>query len=533
MAWLFRSVFGRRPPFGGRVDGAGMLTMGPPRWTLLSWTTLGALAACALPSTARATDTDIRSETAAQFYDVRSPTGEAILPRRRLTTWLSARADDLFAPKPEPDASVANRPIVRFRARLRYDADYGRSVAESTPRVAGQFVPGLERGPVDLMYGYIDAQRLVGGHLDLKLGRQYTTDALGWWSFDGALARGNTRYVALEALGGFEVREGLPFSTGRFSADGITRADRTNFPPTLYPYASSPGVAPAWGAAAELQGIDWLSLRTSYRRVMNTGRASTDLFAPYGLDSTSHDDVRVSQERLGVSSRVALGDDIGIQGAVAYDAYVATVRSAYASADWRAIERLTLGLDYDRYRPTYDADSIFNFFGGEPRNDFGVRTSIDITRHLALATGAHVRVFEADRASAARSPLAAALGYLPSNGTPFNQGANISARYRKDTWLGHASVSTNSGAGANRHGVRASLERVIEGHYLLSGTAGVWAFADHLRPTRDATSVGYVATVGYLFGPSSRIALDFQHDINRLVGHRLRTVLWLAVAVAP
>ena len=43
------------------------------------------------------------SDTAAQFYDVRSPTGETVVPRRRLTTTLGVSAFDLLGNQAQLD----------------------------------------------------------------------------------------------------------------------------------------------------------------------------------------------------------------------------------------------------------------------------------------------------------------------------------------------------------------------------------------------------------------------------------------------
>jgi hypothetical protein len=59
----------------------------------------------------------------------------------------------------------------------------------------------------------------------------------------------------------------------------------------------------------------------------------------------------------------------------------------------------------------------------------------------------------------------------------------------------------------------------------------VWQWKDNLRPDRDATSFGYVAGAGYLLAPRSRAMFEFQQDMNRLVGQRLRAMLWLTLAV--
>ena len=135
-----------------------------------------------------------------------------MLARRRLTTTLGVAVYDLLGKAEDPRS-----PTLTFRARLRYDADYGGRAEETAIARPDRFVPGFSRGPVDLMYGYVEGRRLFGGFFGFKLGRQYTTDALGWWSFDGGSVRVTTpAYFAVEALGGLEVRGGMPLSTPRF-----------------------------------------------------------------------------------------------------------------------------------------------------------------------------------------------------------------------------------------------------------------------------------------------------------------------------
>ena len=49
--------------------------------------------------------------------------------------------------------------------------------------------------------------------------------------------------------------------------------------------------------------------------------------------------------------------------------------TGYASIDAYAGERLTVSLDYDYYIPSFDADSIWNFFAGQPSSDDAPETS--------------------------------------------------------------------------------------------------------------------------------------------------------------
>src|SRR5215472_6781502 len=219
---------------------------------------LGLASILVVAPNAYALDLEVTSDDAAQFYDVRSPTGETVLSRRRLLGTLGVSAYDLLdAPPGDPRA-----PNLSIRARLRYDADYGASGATVDPNNYDGFVPGFARGPVDLMYAYVEGRRFFKGWLGFKLGRQYITDPLGWWCFDGGEASVTTPYfVKGEVYGGFEQRGGLLLSTPRFERDGIWRGNRSNFDPTvgdLYPSFQPAALAPAFGAALESTGVPWI-----------------------------------------------------------------------------------------------------------------------------------------------------------------------------------------------------------------------------------------------------------------------------------
>src|SRR5437867_10989423 len=94
---------------------------------------LGAFAlGIAWSADARAVDGEVTSDTSAQFYDVRSPTGETILARRRLVTTLGVSAYDILDRAQAAGGGVdPHSPELLFRARMRYDADYGVNPAET------------------------------------------------------------------------------------------------------------------------------------------------------------------------------------------------------------------------------------------------------------------------------------------------------------------------------------------------------------------------------------------------------------------
>ncbi|MEI7893167.1 MAG: hypothetical protein WCI05_08750 [Myxococcales bacterium] len=447
----------------------------------------------------------VTSETSAQFYDLRSPTGETVLTRRRVTSTLGLSLQDLAgAPSTPHDAQLS------FHARLRYDADYGQNAHELDPSQRDSVVPGLSYDGVDLLYGYLEGRRFLRGWVGFKLGRQYVVDGLGWWSFDGALVRITSPvFVAAEAYAGFEVRGGLPLSSSRFEADGVWRGNRTGFDPALYPSFQPSSPAPAMGVALESTGLSWLHARVGYRRVLNTGPSTV---APFAGGKTTYDAARISQERFGASAEVLASDKAALKTRVNYDLYAARVTSIQGGLDLFLATRASLGLDYEYYRPFFDADSIWNFFMTQSWHDLGLRASFDASDRVSFASRVFGRLFGEDT---------------------WDGGGDLSVRYRR----GDASVgvrgSGSTGWAGTRAGTDVVAERVLETRYVFSARGSLWRWEDSLRPDRAATSVGYVAGIGYRFAKGSQAMAEWEHNMNRLVGHRFRLLFWLAVAVLP
>jgi hypothetical protein len=486
---------------------------------------------------ASALEPEVTSDTAVQFYDVRSPTGETVIARRRLTTTLGVSVYDLYDTPSDPSG-----PTLTFRARMRYDADYGGPGAEVDPTSRG-VIPGFDRGPIDLMYGYVEGRRFLKGWLGFKVGRQYVVDSLGWWSFDGGQVKITTPYFfAAEVYGGLEQRGGMPLSTPRFEREGIWRGDRTGYDPALYPSFQPNDVAPAYGAALESAGFQWLHGRLTYRRVENTGSSNVTEFANGLKQPVQYNGTRISQERIGYGFDGTLSDIGGVKGGLAYDLYNAKLANLFASVDVYASRKLTLSVDYDYYVPTFDADSIWNFFLAMPMNDLGLRAAWDATDHWAFAAGARARAFSLQTqnenvgnipGSSATAPYGIAAGdYFPSRSLDVMGGGNLSARWHFGEGALGARSTADFASNGERLGVDVFGERTIETRYILSARAGLWQWDDKLRTDRDAVSFQYVAGVGYKLWARSRVFADFEHDMNRISGQRFRGMLWLSLAVS-
>jgi len=491
--------------------------------------------ALVLARPAHAIEPELTSDSTAQAYDVRSPSGQTVLDRTRFSSTLGVNLYDILG----EDAVRRDGAELDFRVRVRYDADYGIGGGETNPSSYSSFVPGLSdsTGLVDIMYAYLEGRRFAHGVLGFKLGRQYMVDSLGWWSFDGAEVKATLPYfVALEGYGGLEVRGGLPLSTPRFEAGGVWRGNRSSFDPSLYPQFQPADVAPAFGAAIESSGVTWLHSRLTYRRVYDTGSVGLTEFPNANLPPTTYSDMRVSSDRIGYAVEADFRKWGGLKAGLAYDLYDVKFTQVYAALDVFATRHLTLSVDYDYFAPSFDADSIWNFFAAEPINDVSAR-AVYTHGHLSLSAGANARVYTVDTSAPALSPslsssYASVAGTYPTNGHPFDEGGDIAGRYK---W-GEGSIglrgAADFGDAGDRVGGDLSAQRVLETRYVLQGRAGVWQWNDKLRPDRDATNVGYMLGVGYRFAPRCQAMFEWQHDINRLAGQRFRALLTLSVAIS-
>jgi hypothetical protein len=487
---------------------------------------------------ARALDAEVTSDTDAQFYDVRSPTGMTVLTRRRLTTTLGIGAYNLL----DKSAVDPSTPDVSFRARVRYDADYGTPGGVLDPTNRSLFVPNATQGAVDLMYAYLEGRRLLKGLLGFKLGRQYVTDVLGWWAFDGAeVSLTSPYYFKVEAYGGLEERGGFPLSTSRFESEGIWRGDRSSYDNNLYPSLQPAAIAPAYGVAIESAGVSWLHGRLSYRRVDNTGDASVSEFAPGLFSSAVYSGPRLSSEKLGYAVDANLPSVGGVKGGIVYDFYRAEVTSIYGSLDAYLGKKVTLSADYDYYVPSFDADSIWNFFAAEPMNDVGLRANVEFDRHLSVAASEQIRIFQVQTAafdpSGTGNPTGNSMSpyrtddFSGTNGHPFDSISNLSARWRDGATTLLLRGNGSFGDEGKRVGGEASAQHVFESRYVTSLRAGAWNWQDKLQPDRNATSLDYVLGLGYRFAPRSQALVEWEHDINGLVGQRFRVMAWLSFAV--
>lgn len=529
---------------------------------LLRVTAVGFGAAASLvgaaPKEARALDFDVRSETALQAYQLSNPWGDTILNRRRLMQTLSLSVYNLqgdFVPGKADYSAVL---------RVRLDADFGinghldnadRGGETSYQTEAGpgvRFVPGVQQAPVDLMYAYVEGRNLLKGWMGFRAGRQYVVDTLGWWSFDGALARITTPFfVQAEVYGGFEQRGGLPLSTARFERPGVWRGNHVGFGTaadqpsvTDYPSYQYAQMAPAFGFNVETNGPSWIHGRFSYRRVYNRGTSVTqqfpDLLGGYRTVSGN----RISQDRLGYALDLNKSNLGAIKGGFTYDLYNQILASFYGGVEAYLGSRTTIGADVDYFVPTFDADSIFNWFTRSPTTSITARISSAPTKRFDFSAYGGVRLWQTEGdpdTFAAEECIASGLcsgdqEIDPATATSFvrnedNRGtgtvvdavANVAGRYRFGTGDVGLRGMVQAGARGHRGGADINGEKRFDGgRYLTLARVSLYNWDDPLRPDRGATSFGYVLGAGVRPVKQADVRVEWEHDMNRLVGQRFR-----------
>jgi hypothetical protein len=529
-----------------------------------------ALLATAVPSTASAVNFEVSGDIVGQGYEVASPWGDVVVGRRRLLTTLGLSAYNLQG---EYEPFEADYSVV---TRVRLDADFGADTAERSFDAAdtSRYVPGYNHVPVDLMYGWVEGHNLGGGWFGFKVGRQYMSDVLGFWNFDGGLFRLVTPFfVQAEVYGGLEQRGGLLLSTSRFEGQGVWRGNRNDLKDanrtTDYPSYQEASEAPAFGAAIESNGPNWIHGRLDYRRVYNTGPAFTGQFpAADGGGLEEVDGLRLSSEKVGYALTAFLADLGAVRGGFAYDMYNQMMQRVYGGLDVYATNTVNIGVDYEYFIPTFDADSIFNWFAHNPSHTATGRVALGRWGGFDASVSGGVRMWLTDGSPdnwaaeqcAANNPdpiavqnclalgLDSSSSAVDADGLPLTADtafsrvednrstavapdllSNVGARYRWGTgevgfrgMLQAGFGDEDSNRGRRMGGGLSAKQSVADDAFWMGGRVSLYDWNDPLRPDRDATSFGYVLAPEYRPADFAKFRVEWEHDMNRLVGQRFR-----------
>ncbi|HEY6080826.1 MAG TPA: hypothetical protein VIW29_18560 [Polyangiaceae bacterium] len=477
---------------------------------------------------AHAYEAEVDASLDAQYYTYQGPWGDPLVRERRYTTTLGLAVWNITS-EAEPRAARLS-----FQSRMRLDADFGQSSAE---RQLGSpyYVPGLEEAPLDLMYAYLEGERFFNGYLGFRVGRQYVFDTLGFWSFDGGLVSLSTPIgLVVEAYAGYEQRGGgLPyFGTQRFEPQGVYRGDREGYDPSYYPmFLEEQTLAPAAGVAVEASAFGVLHSRLSYRKVINRDEVNVSPFADAGSGLYYLSGNRVSSNRLGYSLR-ADSRKVGVlSGELVYDFYNQLFSEYGVTADVYVTSGLTLGAAFERYTPTFDGDSIFNWFSHSPTTSALGHAELRFSRRwqTTLSGGARLFETEGDPDSFASDPQPESKHRMLD--------VLVDAGVRYDYGRGNVELHGGGEGGerGHRYGADVTGRQRFGARYDGLCVLSLWDWSDGLRPDRDATSFAYVlgagVTPGANFFARSRLGVELEHDMNQLVGHRFRALVTLDLTV--
>lgn len=490
-----------------------------------------------IPGTTQALDTEVTATTAAQGYALHSPFGDPVLFRRRVMQTLGLGVYQQI------DKENPTGPRLQMKLRLRLDADIGiesNEVNYYPGSSDSRYVPGLLEAPIDLMYGYMEGRNFAGGWLNFRLGRQYQVDSLGWWGFDGGWLGAQTPYIRLEAYGGLEQRGGLPLSLGRYEPNGVWRGDRRqgleDSPDTFGMFLQA-SRAPAWGAAIESVSPTWIHGRLDYRHVYNTGAVAVSYLPIPGNQGQNYSELRTSSERIGYTMDGTLFDIGAGKGGLVYDLYNQFISAGYVNLDSFVTEQLTVGADFDYYRPTFDGDSIFNWFTHTPITTLSGRGAWRMTERLDTALSAGARWWSTDEDPISPTLLSSdTAGRVGDQGSITDPSANKAThltdwtgsahgRYRWSTGRATIRGVLELGVRGRREGLDIGSERSFRGgKYGISIRGSIFDWRDDLRPDRSATSVGYVVGGLWRPGPMADVLLEWEHNSNKLIGQRFRVL---------
>jgi hypothetical protein len=473
-----------------------------------------ALAHFVTPRTLAAYQASVDGQSILQLYSVQGLYGMPSLSRQRLTHNLGLEVVDLAG------SAWNNEPWVTVRFRVRMDADYGISPASQGSNNTDYFVPGLRSSPLDILYAYVEGGGWLRNSVGFRLGRQLFFDELGWWALDGArVAFSPGRLFELAGYAGFEQRGGLPLmSTGRYEAGGVFRGNRDGMGASEWPsYLQSTSLAPAVGASLVLLAVPRLRARLDYRRVWQRDQVVTSPFLDTNGNLATTSVSRVSTERAGLGLGYDFGAGAGADGAAVYDLYRSKLVEHRAAMQARLAAPITLSLNYQYRLPTYDADSIFNWFGAVGSTVTRVRVGIDLRRDWNLGATAGIRWYGA--------PLASATSGGQLHGAERDGLGSIDSTWHSpELMLRVAQTAEMGDAGDRWVGDAMVTYRVNGGTVAPSAIVSMARWRDRLRSDFNSTVFTYV--LGCRFSPTGapRFGLDWEHSMSDATQQRFRLV---------
>jgi hypothetical protein len=251
---------------------------------------------------------------------------------------------------------------------------------------------------------------------------------------------------------------------------------------------------------------------------------------------------RISSERLGYSVRADEPRWGAVRGSIVYDFYNKLVSERALALDWYTNEAITLGGDYDYYYPTFDGDSIFNWFTHRGMTTLLARAEWRPSRQFDVSASGGIKRFETEGNSGTYGDVEQTPGTQPASfqspdrsetGVLTDALGNLAGRYRfPDASVGVRSMAELGKRGHRLGGDVTTTKDFDNGYYDALVVLSLYDWADELRPDRDATSFTYVLGGGVMPFDRTRFGLEWEHSMNHLVGQRFRVLATLDFTVS-
>jgi len=445
--------------------------------------------ACATAPEAAAIEFRIEAQTRGDAYQLVT-SGNEVLNRNRLHQYLGLSLYDI-------EGSGESR--WSFTSMFRFDVDFGLSDAEI------ERVPTAGRSQMSIQYASLEGHDLLGGLLEVRLGRQLLADGLDYLMFDGAVVTVNSPwYLGLEVMAGAEVKNEMwGINDSQLEVDGtryIKGIEENGDKATL-----------AFGAALVTRNLDYSRYRLAYRRYFSDGA--------------------VDQEKIGGTFHQRIVEGVDLSGVMTWDMFNARFERLQYGLRVRAGDAHEVEAEYVRTSPSFDGDSIFNIFSSLPMNDLNLRWRLYPGKNDRLYAG----------------------GKLGLAGNEAYQGDVLYGNVDTMVIGWGAMAGWAHGFGARGIDGRISVDFSFDGGYagdrLLGDVSGVWAvvprewelearltalaFDDAVQENLHAFSFGYQVGGRYLIDKRAAFALVAEHNMNRLQTQQFRVFalidvdLWL------
>jgi|GEM_PF-897720 len=527
---------------------------------------------------AAAYDFEVRAQTIGQGYSLRSfrlLSADLVLARRRFAQILQLNLWNLGQPR-GPHKKYTNPlhpgPKLYFSSYLRVQHDFGgwtqgHIVDNGKLFDAVDLVPELGRSnlELDVLYGYFAAEGLLGGKLDLYIGRQLSVDTMDWFSMDGITVRVNTpAYVSVEAFGGLRVRGSSPLGSVTNEPDGTAGALCAEYVEGATPGTGSwrpidrdiPGsgnpftndfdfcpqreqLMPTFGGAVETSGLDKVWARLAYRRSQSPSpgvigdpfRYEYEDLGYYPNEVGQAPDWGVNEERVSASVRTQV-DVAGGRGelvpyaAARYSLLHGLFDQAHSGLQARYGAHSVEGEVYYSF-PTFDGDSIYNVFSSEPFTDYR------ITYELHPA-GADWRAYSRGWLRKFRSEDAGsddATGMVDTN--EYAGGLQFGARYvARRRLLGRLDLFWDDGYGGRRLGGYGETQWNVNKRL---GVAARLSIIKMDAETRDLAGMTYGVQLGTSYQVQTGVVLHLagESNLNRFNRNDYRVFAILDLAFNP